>query len=31
MKFGFFDIGRFAGRHFRIFGEHPSETLRRGS
>jgi transcriptional regulator GlxA family with amidase domain len=31
MKFGFFDIGRFAGRYFRIFGEHPSETLRRGS
>ncbi|TWU06536.1 AraC family transcriptional regulator [Stieleria varia] len=31
MKFGFFDIGRFAGRYFQIFGEYPSETLRRGS
>jgi transcriptional regulator GlxA family with amidase domain len=31
MKFGFFDVGRFAGRYFRIFGEHPSETLRRGA
>jgi transcriptional regulator GlxA family with amidase domain len=31
MKFGFFDIGRFAGRYYRIFGEHPSETLRRES
>jgi AraC family ethanolamine operon transcriptional activator len=28
-KFGFFDLGRFAGRYFKMFGEHPSETLLR--
>ncbi len=28
-KFGFFDLGRFAGRYLMMFGEHPSESLRR--
>lgn len=28
-KFGFFDLGRFAGRYLMMFGEYPSETLRR--
>jgi AraC family ethanolamine operon transcriptional activator len=28
-KFGFFDLGRFAGRYLIMFGEHPSESLRR--
>lgn len=27
-KFGFFDLGRFAGRYLTMFGEHPSETIR---
>ncbi len=26
---GFYELGRFAGRYFRQFGEHPSETLKR--
>ncbi len=30
-EFGFFDLGRFAGRYLLMFGEHPSETLRRGA
>ncbi len=29
MKFGFFDLGRFAGRYLMMFGEHPSATLSR--
>jgi AraC family ethanolamine operon transcriptional activator len=29
MSFGFFDLGRFAGDYRRLFGERPSETLRR--
>ena len=29
VKFGFFDLGRFAGRYLMMFGEHPSATLRR--
>jgi AraC family ethanolamine operon transcriptional activator len=29
MSFGFFDIGRFASDYRRLFGERPSETLRR--
>ncbi len=28
-KFGFFDPGRFAGRYLMLFGERPSESLRR--
>jgi AraC-like DNA-binding protein len=28
-KFGFFDLGRFAGRYLAMFGELPSESLRR--
>jgi AraC-like DNA-binding protein len=29
MSFGFFDVGRFARDYRKLFGEHPSETLRR--
>jgi len=28
MTFGFFELGRFAGRYRHIYGEAPSETLR---
>lgn len=29
VKFGFFDLGRFGGRYFMMFGEYPSATLSR--
>jgi AraC family ethanolamine operon transcriptional activator len=29
-RFGFWQFGRFAGQYRRLFGEKPSETLRRG-
>ena len=30
-KFGFWDLGRFAGKYHGLFGEYPSETLRSAS
>lgn len=30
MTFGFFELGRFAGRYRHAFGEVPSQTLRQG-
>lgn len=29
LRFGFVDLGRFAGEYRRLFGERPSDTLRR--
>jgi len=29
MKYGFYNLGQFASAHKQIFGERPSETLRR--